>query len=162
MKSRLPFPLLWLSLVAMWLVLNGTVALGHAILGMIVALVAVRGLHALHTPSTPARKPMAALRLASVVLFDIARSNVAVAAIVLRRRTRGQRSGFVEIPLALRHPAGLAVLACIITATPGTSWAGYDSRAGVLTMHILDLVDGDASVRAIKERYERRLMEIFE
>jgi multicomponent K+:H+ antiporter subunit E len=149
----------WLALVAMWLVLNGTLALGDAILGMIVALAAVRGLHRLQVPSKPTRRPMAALRLASVVLLDIARSNVAVAAIEVQRK---HRPGFLEIPLELRHPAGLAVLACIITATPGTSWAGYDSRAGVLTMHVLDLVDDEASIRAIKDRYERRLMEIFE
>ena len=161
MRSRLPFPLLWLSLVAMWLVLNGTIAFGHAILGMVVTLGAVLGLRTLQVPARRPRKPITALSLASVVLYDILHSNVAVAAIVLSGRRHG-RAGFVEIPLELRHPTGLAVLACIITATPGTSWAGYDSRASVLTMHILDLVDDEASIRAIKERYERRLMEIFE
>lgn len=161
MRPRLPFPLLWLALIAMWLVLNGTIAPGHAILGMVVALGAVAGLLALQGPSKRPRKPMAALRLASVVLYDILHSNFAVAALVLSGRRRG-RAGFVEVPLELRHPTGLAVLACIITATPGTSWAGYDSRASVLTMHILDLVDDDTSICAIKERYERRLMEIFE
>jgi multicomponent K+:H+ antiporter subunit E len=159
---RLPFPLLWLALVAMWLVLNGTVAPGQVIVGMVVALGAVLALRGLQAPSRRARRPLAALGLACVVLLDIARSNAAVAAIVLRGRKRDHHAGFVEIPLELRHPAGLAVLACIITSTPGTSWAGYDSRAGVLTMHILDLVDDDDAIRAIKDRYERRLMEIFE
>ena len=158
----LPFPLLWASLVAMWLVLNGTVELGHVIVGMVVALGGVLGLRALQEPSTRPRRPIAAIRLAAVVLLDIVRSNVAVAAIVLGRRKPGHAAGFLEVPLELRHPTGLAVLACIITSTPGTSWAGYDSRSGVLTMHILDLVDDDASRRAIKDRYERRLMEIFE
>jgi len=159
---NLPFPLLWLALVAMWLVLNGTVAPGHVILAMVVALGAVLALRGLQEPSRRARRPLAALRLASIVLLDIVRSNVAVAAIVLQPRTRGHQAGFLEIPLELRHPTGLAVLACIITSTPGTSWAGYDSRSGVLTMHILDLVDDEASIRAIKDRYERPLMEIFQ
>jgi multicomponent K+:H+ antiporter subunit E len=160
---NLPFPLLWLALVAMWLVLNGTVALGHVIVAIVVALGAVLALRALQEPSTRARRPIAAVRLASIVLLDIVRSNVAVAAIVLRPSRRGhEEAGFLEIPLELRHPTGLAVLACIITSTPGTSWAGYDSRSGLLTMHILDLVDHEASIRAIKDRYERPLMEIFE
>jgi multicomponent K+:H+ antiporter subunit E len=68
----------------------------------------------------------------------------------------------VQIPLELRHPAALAALACIITATPGTAWARYDSVRGVLTMHILDLIDDETWIRTIKERYERRLLEIFE
>jgi multicomponent K+:H+ antiporter subunit E len=159
---NLPFPLLWLALVAMWLVLNGTVAPGHVILAMVVALGAVLALRGLQEPSRRARRPLAALRLASIVLLDIVRSNVAVAAIVLRPRRRAHEAGFLEIPLELRHPTGLAVLACIITSTPGTSWAGYDSRSGVLTMHILDLVDDEASIRGIKDRYERPLMEIFQ
>jgi multicomponent K+:H+ antiporter subunit E len=159
---RLPFPLLWLALVAMWLVLNGTVAPGQVILGMVVALGAVLGLRNLQAPSRRARRPVAAIALALVVLLDIARSNVAVAAIVLRGRTRGHRSGFVDIPLELRHPTGLAMLACIITSTPGTSWAGYDSRSGVLAMHVLDIVSDEDSIRSIKDRYERPLREIFE
>ena len=56
----------------------------------------------------------------------------------------------------------LAALACIITATPGTAWARYDSRANVVTIHVLDLVDGEGLVRTIKQRYEVKLKEVFE
>ena len=55
----------------------------------------------------------------------------------------------------MRNPVGLAALACIITSTPGTAWAGYDPSSGVLTMHILDLVDDETWVHTIKDRYER-------
>jgi len=158
---RLPFPLTWLVLVAMWLVLNSTLALADVLIGMLVALGGVLALRLLQEPAKRARRPMVALELAGLVLVDVVRSNVAVAGIVLHRHTRGRRAGFIEIPLELRHPTGLAVLACIITATPGTSWAGYDSRSGVLTMHILDLVDDEALIGTIKARYERRLLEIF-
>jgi multicomponent K+:H+ antiporter subunit E len=158
---RLPYPLTWLALVAMWLVLNGTLALAHVILGMLVAFGAVLGLRALQEPGRAPHAPLAAAQLAWVVLVDVVRSNLAVAAIVLQPHARARNQGFVEIPLELRHPGGLAVLACIITATPGTSWAGYDARSGVLTMHILDLVDERYLIRLVKERYECRLLEIF-
>jgi multicomponent K+:H+ antiporter subunit E len=102
------------------------------------------------------------LKLAATVAHDIVVSNWEVASIVLAPRTRRGHSGFVEIPLELRHPTGLALLACIITATPGTSWAKYDSSSSTLTMHIFDLVDDELVVRTIKERYERRLLEIFQ
>jgi multicomponent K+:H+ antiporter subunit E len=68
----------------------------------------------------------------------------------------------MKIPLDLRDPYGLAALACIITATPGTVWAGLSPDGGTLTIHVLDLQDEEAWVRIIKQRYERRLMEIFE
>ena len=54
------------------------------------------------------------------------------------------------------------MVACIITATPGTSWVRYDRAAGVVTIHVLDLVDEQAWIRLFKQRYERRLLEIFE
>jgi multicomponent K+:H+ antiporter subunit E len=154
------FSFVWLALVAMWLALNQTLSLAHVLVAMVVALAGVLGLRALQAP-VEARRPMVALQLAGLVLVDIVRSNLAVAAIVIAPRARGRTAGFVDIPLALRHPAGLAVLACIITATPGTSWVGYDARSGVLTMHVLDLVDDETWRRTISERYERRLLEIF-
>ena len=36
------------------------------------------------------------------------------------------------------------------------------SATGRLLLHVLDLVDEETWVRLIKDRYERRLMEIFE
>jgi len=159
---RYRFPLLRLALLAMWLVLNRTLAFGDAILGAAVALGAVLGLARLQPVSTRYRRPLTVIKLAAVVLFDIVRSNLAVAAIVLRPGTRGRVTGFVDIPLDTRHPVALAALACIITATPGTAWAKYDSLANVVTIHVLDLVDGPALVRTIKDRYETKLKEVFE
>ena len=67
----------------------------------------------------------------------------------------------MTIPLDLRNPAGLAVLAIIITSTPGTVWAAYDPERKVFIMHVLDLIDEAAWRKTIKTRYERPLLEIF-
>lgn len=154
--------LLGCSLTAMWLLLNGAVTIGQVIIGGLVALAAVRARALLQPPSTRLRRPLTAIKLAGVVFADIVGSNVAVAIIVLRRGTHDRTAGFVDIPLHTRNPAALAALACIITATPGTAWAGYDAQSNTLTMHVLDLVDRAESARTIKERYERPLMEVFE
>jgi len=95
------------------------------------------------------------------VIRDIVRSNLAVAGIVLRRRGRFV-SGFVEIPLELTDPYGLAALACIITSTPGTIWVDHDSRRNVLLIHVLDLVGESVWIDTIKRRYEQPLKEIFQ
>ena len=161
MRRWLPYPLLWGALLAMWLVLNETLAAGHLLLGALVAWGAVLGFRVLQAPYGTLRLTRAALELAGRVLADVVRSNIAVGRIVLHRGTRNQTSDFVQIPLELRSPAGLAALACIITACPGTAWARYDSTRGVLTMHILDLVDDAIWTDTIKNRYEKRLLEIF-
>jgi multicomponent K+:H+ antiporter subunit E len=161
MKRWLPFPLLWTMLVAMWLVLNQTLDAAHVVLAALVALAAVHALAALQSPQTRLPRPLAAAELLLIVVGDIVRSNVAVAWIVLRPRAGGRNAEFAEIPLTLRNPVGLAALACIVTSAPGTVWAGYDSQTGVMTLHVLDLVNAEQWVDRIKTRYERRLIAIL-
>jgi multicomponent K+:H+ antiporter subunit E len=96
-------------------------------------------------------------------LADVIRSNVGVARIVLGlRRSSDFRSGFVKIPLAIRDPHGVAVIAVVVTSTPGTVWVDLSADGSVLTLHVLDLGDEAEWVDWLKNRYEKRLMEIFE
>ncbi len=154
---------LFLSLLALWLILNESFAAGHWLLGAAHALGGVAVYSRLQPAGNRVRnRPLAALQLLALVLADIVRSNVAVARIVLGLGADKRTAGFLSLPLELRHPGGLAVVACIITATPGTSWVRYDRAAGVVTIHVLDLVDEQAWIHLFKQRYERRLLEIFE
>jgi multicomponent K+:H+ antiporter subunit E len=154
---------LFLALLALWLILNESFAPGHWLLGAVLALGGVVVYSRLQPAGNRVRnRPLAGVQLLGLVLADIVRSNVAVARIVLGLGAGKRTAGFLSLPLELRHPGGLAVVACIITATPGTSWVRYDRAAGVVTIHVLDLVDEQAWVRLFKERYESRLLEIFE
>ena len=154
---------LFLTLLAVWLVLNESLAPGQVLLGIALALAGVAVFSRLQPPTRRVRsRPGAALQLLGLVLADIVRSNLAVARIVLGLGRAQRSAGFLALPLELRHPGGLAVVACIITATPGTSWVRYDSAANVVTIHVLDLVDADDWIRLFRQRYERRLLEIFE
>lgn len=162
MTRWFPFPLLFASLLTMWLLLNQTLALGHILLGGALSLGLTWGMAALQPERVKVRHPLTIIQLLLVVVLDIMRSNIAVARIILSPGLRKYPSGFVDIPLELRHPYGLAVLACIITATPGTLWVGFHSATGTLTIHVLDLVDQAEWIDIIKSRYERRLQEIFE
>ena len=161
MKRMLPFPLVSASLLMLWLLLNQTLSPGHLLLGGAVALAGGRLLAALEVPRARLRRLAPIFRLAGFVAADIVRSNIAVALIVLGVTGRERKSGFVHIPLDLRQPYGLAVLACIITSTPGTLWVSFDEATGTLTIHVLDLIDESEWIRTIKGRYERLLLEIF-
>lgn len=157
----LPYPLLSATLAAIWLVLNQSLAPGTILLGMLLGIVMGRAYGVLEPPKARVRKPVIAMRLFARVMLDIARSNLAVARLILSGR-RDVNSGFVAVPLTLADRHGLAVLACIITSTPGTVWVSYDARASVLLIHVLDLVNEDAWIATIRRRYEGPLMEIFE
>jgi multicomponent K+:H+ antiporter subunit E len=149
-------------LLGTWLLLDDTLSAGQVAFGCLLALVGPLAMAALEPPRLRLRHPRAAVRLSLRALADIVRSNFAVARLILVPGKRRRHSGFVAIPLKLRDPYGLAALACIITATPGTIWVEYDAAAAILTIHVLDLVDENAWIGTIKHRYERLLLEIFE
>lgn len=162
MTRFLPFPALAAGLLAMWLLLNQSVSLGHILLGSVIALTGSWGFMALQPPRARFGRLGAIPELAVRVLADIVRSNIAVARIILTPGEVRHVSGFVRIPLDMRNPYGLATLACIITATPGTLWVSFDAAEGILVIHVLDLIDEAAWVETIKGRYESLLLEIFE
>jgi multicomponent K+:H+ antiporter subunit E len=162
MTRLLPFPLVSAGLLILWLLLNQALSLGQLLLGSVLALAGGWGLMRLQPPKARVRRAGVILRLSSLVLADIVRSNIAVGRIVLGLEGRQPTSGFVHIPLDLRDPYGLAALACIITSTPGTLWVDFDAGKGILMIHVLDLIDESEWVHTIKGRYEHHLLEIFE
>lgn len=161
MKRLIPYPVLFVALLAFWLVLGDAVTPGRLISGLLAALVGTRLMTALRLEEPQMGRLGAALRLAVAVSIDIIRSNIAVARII-GRPGRPMTAGFLSIPLRIEHPTALAILAGIVTATPGTIWVHFDPDAGVLILHILDLVDEDAWLGTIQGRYEQMLMEVFE
>ena len=157
----LPYPLLSASLLLMWLALNGF-TLGHLILGSVVAVFASWGMASLRPAKPRMRKWYLLPKLVGIVLYDILRSNIAVASILLSGGKRSHKSGFMSVPLDLQDPTALAVLAVVVTSTPGTAWLEYNSLNRTVLIHVLDLVDEEAWRVLIKTRYEALLMEIFE
>ncbi|WP_332684163.1 Na+/H+ antiporter subunit E [Bosea sp. (in: a-proteobacteria)] len=161
MSRWLPSPATSLGLLALWLLLNQSVSPGHLLLGAILGLLGPLILRRLEAPPLKLARPDAILRLLCAFGADMVRSNLKVARTILRDDP-GRTPGFTRIPLRLRSPYGLAALACIITATPGTSWVSYDPATGILVIHVLDLSEGDDWSALIGWRYERLLLEIFE
>lgn len=161
MRRLLPYPVLFLVLFLVWMVLGEAITPGRAVLGLVAAAAGTWLMRALRLDEPSLRRPAAALRLAVAVSVDIVRSNIAVARII-GRPGREITSGFLAVPLRMRHPTALAILAGIVTATPGTIWVSYDPGDGTLVLHILDLIDERAWLDVIQGRYERMLMAVFE
>jgi multicomponent K+:H+ antiporter subunit E len=163
-RSRENFsPALVVALTGFWLLLNQSVAPAHLLLGAILATAMTWFITNLRPVHARVRRLDTAALLVLTVTRDIVVSNYHVALIVLGL-TGGReiRSGFLRIPLELRDPHGLAMLAAIVTATPGTVWSGLSTSGDTLTLHVLDLRDESALIRTIKQRYEQPLMRIFE
>ncbi len=159
-RRAIPFPLLTLALLAMWILLTGF-SPGHILFGALIAVMVSRTMLSLRPERPTLRLGRAAVRLALIVFIDIIRSNIAVAKIILLRPPE-RNSGFIELSTALRSPDALAMLSIIITATPGSLWVQHDAHRHNILIHVLDLVDEQEWARLIQKRYEKLLIEIFE
>lgn len=161
MTRIIPYPLLTLSLLIMWMILNGF-TLGQAIIGLIVGFLGGFLMRLLKPEKVHIHSWKAIIKLFYRVTIDIAESNISVAAYVLFGKIKRKKSGFITVPLELKNRTGLAVLSCIMTTTPGTAWVAYNSKNSDLLVHVLDLTDEEHWIKFIKDRYESLLLEIFQ
>ena len=157
----LPHPAVSLVLVAVWLLLQQSLAPAHLLSGAVLALLLPRLLHGFIGDSVHPRSPRAMLHLLGIVIWDIVMSNITVARIVLNPASRPQPA-WVEVPLEAEHPTAIALLAAIITMTPGTVSCVIDERRNSILVHALDCSDAAEMAAQIKQRYERPLRRIFD
>ncbi|MFP2903946.1 Na+/H+ antiporter subunit E [Pyxidicoccus sp. 3LFB2] len=162
MKRLLPSPLLSVALLLLWILLMQSVSAGTLVLGVILAVFWPWVTVKLRPASVRVRKPWVIVRLFCRVILEMLRSNAEVAWAILTQRSSDIRSGFVLVPLELRDANGLAVLAMIVTFTPGTAWAQLSADNRTLLLHVLAIQSEADLVKLIQQRYERPLKEIFE
>ncbi|WP_026616126.1 Na+/H+ antiporter subunit E [Ensifer aridi] len=161
MRTWLPYPLLSTGLFVMWLLLNQSVAPGSILLGLVLSAVLAWVTLKLQPARSNLHRLGRAFGLAVHVVGDIIRSNIAVTGIILRSRRRPANAGFLTIDLDLDDENALALLACIVTATPGTAWLEYDRRLKTVLIHVLD-IENEALWRRTVKGYEAQLKEIFQ
>lgn len=162
MRRLLPSPLLTLALIVMWLVLNQSISPGQIILGIIFGVAAPALLGSLRPARPRIRHPLLLIKLILQVGCDVVQSNLDVFWTLLRKRSQPVHSCFIQIPLELRDPSGLASLAMITTVVPGTVWCELARDSSSVLLHAWNAPDPDSFIKLYKERYERPLIQIFE
>ncbi len=156
-----PHPFLTVVLTLVWVLLQNDFSAGMTVFGLILGII-IPQITAAWWPDRPqkirAGKMFAYMLL---VMWDIVVANVQVAWIILTKSTAKMQPAWVVIPLDLRQPEAISILAGTITLTPGTVSADLSDNGHSLLVHALDAPDPDAVRDDIKHRYERRLKEIF-
>jgi multicomponent K+:H+ antiporter subunit E len=159
-KRLLPHPVTTLAVAASWLLLNGTVHPSHLVLASLLGVAIPYWLRHLLPHDVRPRRLDIALRLVGRLLLDVVVSNLQVA-----RRILGPESAirprFVWVPLTTRNDHATALLAAMITMTPGTLSADVSDDGGWLLVHAFDVDDEAALVEQIKSRYEAPIMQVL-
>lgn len=160
MRRFFPHPALSIAIFLLWMALNNASSLAHAVLALILAIglpLLTRRFWPEHPPSV---KLLPAIKLLSIVLWDILLASIDVAKLVLGP-TKRIKPAFIEVPLDMQDPFVGTLLASIVSLTPGTVSIDIDRTRWVLQVHALNVDDREETIRAIKTRYEQPLKEIF-
>jgi multicomponent K+:H+ antiporter subunit E len=170
MQKLLPSPLRSLLLLVVWLLLNNSVELVYLVTGLLLAWFIPWLTVAFHDQSLRlnghlAKRLTLGLRYLMVLVWDIVVANLQVVVRVLGPN-KALRPGFVVMPLDIKDPLGITVLAGTICLTPGTVSADVyphnSKQPQFLLLHVLDMTDEAALIAELKQRYEQPLLEIFQ
>ncbi|MES2815971.1 MAG: Na+/H+ antiporter subunit E [Pseudomonadota bacterium] len=162
MRRVFPHPYLSLTLVVLWFLLVNQWKLGSLVMAIILATI-IPLLTSAWWPDRPrVKRPFALAAYALLVLWDVIVANFQVARIVLFMPRAKIQSAWITVPLELKSPEAISLLAGTITMTPGTLTADTSACGRALLVHALHAPDPDAVRDDIKARYESRLQRIFE
>lgn len=157
----LPHPILTLFLAVVWTFLQNDVSAGMVVFGLILGIIFPL-LTSIWWPDRPSGLRYGKfMSYTLLVVWDIIVANIEVAWIVLTKPNDKLKPAWIVVPLELRKPEAITILAGTITLTPGTVSADLSSEGHSLLVHALDAEDPDAVRDEIKSRYEARLLEIF-
>lgn len=106
------------------------------------------------------RKVPAAIALAIFFAWELVVSTLRVAwDVVTPQRLR--KPGIVAVPLDAKTDAEIALLACLVTLTPGSLSLDVSEDRSRLYVHAMFVDDADEVRERIKTGFERRVLEIM-
>lgn len=155
--------LIWNILLAfIWCLLNGRLTAPTLAMGLLIGFLILR----LSTGPGPGRAYFAfPFRLAAFLAYFVKEMVMAQFRVAYDILTPAHKSspGIVGIPLEARTDAEIAILACLISLTPGTVSLDLSPDRQVLYVHVMFIPGGDPeSIRMdIKHNLERRLLELM-
>ena len=156
LRRVFPHPLLTALLTIVWCLLVNRPSSGAVAFGLILGIIIPIATAAYWPERPPITRPWRLFSYFGLVIWDIIVANVEVALIVLFKSNEKMQPNWVNIPLELRTPEAIAVLASTITLTPGTLSADLSEDGTSLLVHALDAPDPDA-VRDQIARWKERL-----
>lgn len=151
--------LLWNAVLAItWAAMTGLSAT-NLLVGFVIGFAILR-----LAPGGPRtsyfRKVNLAVRFAGFFFKELVISTVRIAHDVLTP-TNYMRPAVIGIPLDASTDAEIAMLAIVVTLTPGTMALDVSDDRKVMWIHGMYVSDPDALKKSIKQGFERRILELL-
>jgi len=157
----LPHPLLTLLLALVWTLLQNEFSAGMMVFGLILGILTPWSTSVWWPDRPKGFRIGKMIPYCGLVIWDIIVANIQVAWIVISVPNSKLKPAWIVVPLELRQPEAITVLAGTITLTPGTVSADLSDGGHSLLVHVLHTDDPGAVRDDIHNRYQNRLKEIF-
>lgn len=163
------YPFLWSALAILWMILQDAYSLGSFLGGL-----AAGALVLLLFPNPEVRLIRFKVRgvgglapwllkgahLVVYFIWELLKSNWALALLVVRPKVK-LTPGILAMPLRLSQPGQVALLANMITLTPGTITIDVAKDYHTLYIHCIDVSDPEAALAACY-RFEDLILEVLD
>jgi multicomponent Na+:H+ antiporter subunit E len=154
-------PLAWnVGLALVWCALAGSFTIVNALIGFAAGYALIGWL----TPTDEARAYLRRLPLMIAFVgyyaWQVIASSLRIAWEIVTP-TAHRRPGIIEVPLDVRTDLQIALLANLITFTPGTVTLDLSADRKTIIVHDMFLDDADSARRRIKDGLERWVLRIL-
>lgn len=150
-----------LALALAWASLMGAWSLGGLVVGFLIGYAVLWLLRPLLGDDTYSSRLGSIVSLVAYFLFELVVSSVRVAWYVLAPWKRSC-PGLIAVPLEPASDTAVAVLANLVSLTPGSLSVDVSDDRRVLLVHAMFVDDPDEERRTIKRGMERRVLEAFQ
>ena len=147
-------------LAVLWALLSGDISQYSLMTGFVLGYLVLGMMATQATEKSYFKKVRQTLAFALEFLKELALSTYRVAYDVLTP-THYMKPGVIAFPLEAKTDAEIAMLANVITLTPGTLSLDVSEDRKTLYIHAMYIDDPDALRREIKEGLEKKLLEMM-
>jgi len=147
-----------LLLALAWGAVTGSFTLLNLVFGFVIAAIALWIIREQFDTSAYITRTLKVTGLILMFLEELGISAFRVAVIVLKPASSFQ-PGFIAFPLTTDRNAEIALLANMITLTPGTLSVDVSDDKSTLFIHCIDVPDTEALKQDIAQGFERKIME---
>jgi len=104
-------------------------------------------------------RPVLVVRLLLRFVWHCFLSGITTARIILQRHA--PPAGLVKMAYAPMSKPGVAVLAALVTLTPGSSAVDINLERREMLLHLLDIRTAEANIAAIRRDFEQDIRTLF-
>lgn len=149
-----------LLLAIIWVLATGALTEENFIFGFLISF----GILYIITINREDRKYFTMLpKLLSFILFmswEIIKSNLLTVKESLYAKSK-LNPAMVKVPLTVESDFEISILATMVSVTPGTLVMDISDDKKVMYVHVMHLVDKQGFINEVKNKFEKRLLEIM-